>query len=343
MTVYILLFIFLLLLVLTSNKNVFNKNIVLFITFVLWIFAGFKGLSVGTDSLEYYSCFINLHSSNTERMFSGFQQGWYYLNLFFYTYFNYWIFQFFCYAVIIYGFSSYIIRNSSYIFLSFFLFVGLYFYAASFNILRQYVSLSIIFYAIRFIYGKKINFIIMVFVASSIHFTSILCLSLICLDKIKINKKELVLALIIVTFMIGYFYYYVFKLDYLHVLFSFDEGLDVYADIIGSERDIMRGLAYNLLFIIGFFLTNKRDSFWIKAYFVFIIMYNLLGHLGQGNRLFLFLQLNMLIAIPEIYNSILISYKKKIYLFVVVFYSIFYYTYCLMTGINEVIPYKMFL
>lgn len=340
MAIYIILLCFLFLLFLVYRKKVENRTIVFFVTIILWLIPGLKDTSVGTDSYGYYTAFIEVSSSDS-RMFFGIQKGWYYLNSFFNSNFNFLVFQLVCYAIIVGGFSIYIYQNSKSTFLSFFLFVALYFYGSSFNVMRQYIALAIVFSCIQFIPYKKKLFIIIVFIASTIHFTSIVCLALLLIGKFNINRKRVVGSLIVGSFVVGYFFTQFIQLDFYYNLLSFDRGLSVYADIIGSERNLFRGVAYSLFFLLGYFWTKDKQSFWLKSYFVFVVIFNLLGSMGQGNRLFLFLQLNMLIAIPEIYRSINRSIKRNMYLLCVLVYSITYFIFGLKSGIHEIIPYKM--
>ncbi|MCH3997040.1 MAG: EpsG family protein [Lactobacillus amylovorus] len=65
------------------------------------------------------------------------------------------------------------------------------YYFISLNVIRQYIGMAIVLYAMQFIVKRQyVKFILLVFLAASFHSSLILCLVLLICDRIKLNKKR---------------------------------------------------------------------------------------------------------------------------------------------------------
>lgn len=314
-------------------------------TCILCLFAGCKGLTVGTDTYNYYGIYQNSNLGvNSDISFSSIQIGWYYLNRFFKAILHCkWPqFQFFCYIIIIGGFSIFIKRNSSYILFSLFLFFTLYFYESSLNIMRQYMALAIAFAAITNKQKKILHYIIAVLIAATIHYSALVMLVLLIVDKLNISNKWLIIVCILFSFLVGYYGSGIIgNIDFLMFVININEGAEGYIDSFGTDRLPYRGMAYSLFFILTYLLSENKNSFWLKNYMLFVIGFNLFGSLGQGNRIFIPFQLAMLISIPETYLSV--RKYKKLYFLLAIGYSTLVFSYELLSNSGEIIPYKSIL
>lgn len=83
-----------------------------------------------------------------------------------------------------------------------------------------------------------------------------------------------------------------------------NEGVQGYLDAYGGERNILPNLGINSVFILSYILSKTKKNLYLKLYFFYIILFNLFGSMGQGNRIFLYLQIPIIIIIPWIYYRI---------------------------------------
>ena len=340
MTIYCIIYAILLILTCAYGKRVKSPLPVIVIALVLWIVAAWKDSSVGTDSFMYYLSFESPFYYSDARWFSGTQRGWYYINVFFNQVADYRVFIMFCYGIIVGGFTYYIRKASPYTYMSLFLFVAFWFYLSSFNIMRQYIALGIIFPFIPGLPQKKIPFIIACLAASTIHTLSIVLLSLLFIDKLRISNRIIILVTVIVTMVIGYLYSTSFFGTMLSPIANlFGEGFSDYTKDIGGQRKFIVGFLTSLFFIISYLLAKDRKDPALKAYFLYIVGYNLFGSMEAGNRLFIFLQIPMIIALPTILKQIDNVLLRILYFLGIIGYGSFIFFYSIRLGSGEVVPY----
>lgn len=340
MDIYIIILSFFVLVSLFYQKRILNNKAIWgFFFLILWLIPGLKDLSVGSDAYSYYFGFNQ--DINDARMFSGIQLGWYFINIFFYEISNYQIFQLFCYAVIVGGFLLYIKRYSEYPTLSIVLYIGFAFYLASFNIMRQYIALAIVFPFIQLKDQHKLKFILIVLLASTIHASSIICLLLLFIDKIRLKSIFFNIIIILTTFIIGYLLPQFINLSSLFSIANYvNEGFSGYLENIGGERNLLTGILQNAFLVYSLILLKDKSSFWFKCYFLFIILNNIFGSMGVGNRIFLFLQIQMILAIPNICQATK-GINRFFYTLSTLCYAIITYYINLSTNSGEIIPYKI--
>ena len=340
MNIYIIILSFFVLIsIFYQKRRLYNKTVWFFFFLILWLIPGLKDLSVGTDAYSYYMGFNQ--DSDDARMFSGIQFGWYLINIFFYNLTNYQTFQLFCYAVIVGGFMLYIKRYSEYPTLSIAFYIGFAFYLASFNIMRQYIALAIIFPFIHLKDHNKLKFIFIVLLASTIHASSIICLLFLLIDKIKLKSNFFNVTIILITFIIGYFLPHLINLSSLFAIANYvNEGFAGYLENFGGERNLLTGILQNIFLIYSLILLKKQSSFWVKCYFLFIILNNVFGSMGFGNRIFLFLQIQMILAIPYICQMTK-GKSRFFYTLSSLCYAIITFYINLSSNSGEIIPYKM--
>lgn len=172
MTIYIFIIIacilFLLFGSLRPEKN--NKKIFIFSS-ILVVISGFR--SIGTDVINYknYFDYIDVYSLDN----SLYEKGYYLLNKLIHTIFG--DFQFvliFTSLFVVLVISKTILSLSVKPMLSLFFFVTFYFYFTSFNLIRQYIAMAIVFASVKFILRKQAYiFILLIFISSLFHTTSL--------------------------------------------------------------------------------------------------------------------------------------------------------------------------
>lgn len=146
---------------------------------ILIIIAGFR-YGIGTDYSTYYHYYDNIRKGGEPWPWLDFEWGFILLNQA--------IGLFYCppevYMFIVSAITVYLIlytcdKLSADRMMSMLLFVTLYFYFSSFNILRQYLAIAIVFFSITFIKkGKLIPYILCIVLASLFHKTALIMLPL---------------------------------------------------------------------------------------------------------------------------------------------------------------------
>lgn len=312
--------------------------------FILLIFASLKDVSVGTDSMNYYNYFMNVKELKHEIFYSGIQRGWYYFNLFFYYIGSYNIFLFICYTIVFTGLSIYIQRTSQNNILPILLFVLLYFYCSSLNVMRQYIALGVYLIALTYLDKDKVKYIIWVLVASLFHYSAIFCLVLLFHKYIKMSFLWVIIP-ICISFLFG-----LVMSDkvapIINILSSLTDSIGLgdrtsgYLALWGGDkRNILTNLGINLMFIFTYLLARKDNNLPLKMYFLYVFCNNFFGALGQGNRLFLYVQIAMIICLTNTLYDIKSKPMKLIYFIGIITYAIMIWIYSSSGNSGEVMPY----
>lgn len=346
MFVYNVLFILLFLFFLISYTKIGKKYswILLIIAGAcLFCVAAFKDLSVGSDSESYLNFFENIEQLSDNRFYSGIQIGWYYYSLFFYKYLSFNAFLFFNYAIIIGGFCYFFYKESRNYMASLLLMFLLCFFSSSLNIMRQYIAISIVLIGLTKINNSRIKFIICVVIASLFHFSAIAgAIFLVIKDKMNISNRSISLIIVGLSFLFGFFLTSTLSpiIQRLVVFDSFNTGVSGYVEQFGGERNIVSNLVINLMFVLSYICSRNRESLYLKSYFLYIVLSNLFGSMEQGNRLFLYFYMGILIAIPEISGGIKKAVPRYIYNVVFMVYCIGIWYISMNVNSGGVVPYK---
>lgn len=341
MTIYIYILIILLLLWIFSHLNSNYSNTFLYVgTLILIIVASFKDQTVGTDSLGYYQNFESIRFDSSTRAFSGTQIGWYYVNLFFYDISNYTVFLLFCYSLIYGSFAYFIKRNSNDKLLSLIL-IYLFCYGASLNIMRQYIAIGLFCVAIDLLVRDKTKLsLLMIGIGSFFHFSILLMLPVYFIKFFRIKNFTVYIG-VVSSFVIGFFVNIMTPIVMsLSFLMALNEGVNGYLDSWGGERNIMTNLLINIVFTVSYFYSKNRNSFFLKMWFLYIILSNLFGASPQGNRIFLYLFMGMFIAIPNIKYQLKNWPNYTLYISMILIYALGFWYVVLSSGQNEIIPYN---
>ncbi|MGU8826011.1 EpsG family protein [Clostridium perfringens] len=184
----------------TNKKKEDRLSIIIFIA--LLIVSAFRDM-VGTDFLAYKSYIenIKLYSINN----SLYEKGYYLLNnlVFRISDNSQYIFVFVSF-IILYLIHKTLKRYSISYTLSMFLFVTLYFYYNSFNIIRQYISIAIVFFSIKYLINRNLKkFLICIFIATMFHMTALLILPFYWIVNKRFNSI-VYLSVIILTILISF-------------------------------------------------------------------------------------------------------------------------------------------
>lgn len=269
----------------------------------LIVIAAIRGLSVGTDTYSYCEDFKSANTvfygrtSSSEPLFA------------LYTflckqYLNYDWYMFITYGLIVCLFLWVAYKKSTIFPLSIFLFVACEFYLSSFNGMRQYLAAAFIFLSLYYLDNKSkwdtIIFFILAFAAFLIHNTSLVVLLLFILRKYE-SSVLLQFSLVIGSFIVGFFLSEWFWVHFQSLIP--DAGrLGVYLEYTGGSRNLVSNLGANIMFLAVMYLSDKKtqSSIFYKAYFVSMIVFNLVGGMYLLTRLTDNLAVAQIVIIPMV-------------------------------------------
>ncbi|SFF58658.1 EpsG family protein [Halobacillus alkaliphilus] len=289
---------------LLKDRTVSLKTIYIFlVSLMLIIILGLRGLSVGIDTTAYYNSFekmqfnslsqtldvqiehgYKLYEYTIDRVFGEFQYLLVFMAIFYISVVSFYIYKF--------------SQNAMYSYLLFILFG---FYTFGFSAIRQTIAIALIMIAFKYIIEKRlIPFLTFVLLASSFHITALIFLPSYWLNKIKLNRRILLLFSLIALIIIGL----------RNELFSF---LTSYSK--NNYTEIETGGSFLYLFIlfsviIGVIyrkmLINKNEN--NKYFFYMMITALLIMPVTQFHpavtRLYYYFFIFMIIYVPNLFNSI---------------------------------------
>ncbi|TYC50695.1 EpsG family protein [Weissella muntiaci] len=127
-------------------------------------------------------------------------------------------------------------------FLSIFMFLTLYMYFSSFNILRQYISVALIFYAVKFIKVKQFTaYYFVVLLAISIHSSALIFLLLPLVVRRIIRRSTLVLIMILE------FIFFLYSTYWISLIAIIIPKMAIYT----GTQSVVHGTANMLALIVG--------------------------------------------------------------------------------------------
>lgn len=329
--------IFLLLCKVKKEKyNLYDMIVIL----ILILFSGLR-YGIGTDYILYEKMYLNnsLAVSRTGN-------GYYYLSLLLFEIFPNSAFPLFFLISLITCIGLYIFcrKNSINPALSIFLFITLGYYTTSFNIFRQMLSVSLFLLGYTYFDTKKIMSFIFLVLSTLMH--NVAVIAIIVLIFVKIYKKIINTKLILIAGLIGFILYsYVFP-----IVINKVPSLSIYLNQTSYQSGVgtyLMILVYFIFFIVICMnkkrivnLSEKNKEFINLFSLGFIIMI-----FGMKNILFMrlsyYLNIFIILLIPELYNLYKLKNKKveklMLYSCFILYFIIFVYSF------GEVVPYKTIL
>lgn len=305
-----------------------SKSIFWMFSFILLVIASIRGLSVGTDTLDYYEDFRKATNTNfdAKQLSEPIYSYWTYYCRTLTNSYDLWIFV--NYGIMIGTIAWAIMKNSTYLLLSLFLFVTCGFYLASFNTMREYIATGIIMLMIHVLqFDKwKWKFLLLLLIGILIHNSTIIALSLLLIRKFNLGKFRQIFF-VLGSFVIGFFFLSTLSDNLFVYLAPFMGRYESYLLYEGDDeaRNFISNFGVNFMFLFSVLLVseNTMRSMWFKAYFLSMIVFNLVGGMFWLTRLTDHLAIAQIIAIPLVFSDV----KKRsrmlfIYGFIVVAYSL---------------------
>jgi len=236
--------------------------------------------------------------------------------------------------------------------LSLLTFLGIYYFRI-YNFLRQGIALALVLFSIKYIENKNlVRFIISVLIAATFHYTAVLAIVLYPLNYIaKSNKKIFnyiiivgLISLVLITFNI------IHVMTILHDIGILSDRLYNYTDefLNSTSKFNLIETAFRILFILLYALRFKDlngkisiNKFMFICLILDVILYQFRIFMSYSDRISLYFGYMMMLVIPQLPDSLAISYKNRVVMKAVIAIIIIMYCYYkfVMMDSCEVYPY----
>lgn len=305
------------------------QNLFFWISFiVLFILAGFRDSSVGTDTLSYENIFLRI-SAGSETVQ---EIGWQVLNRIV-AYFNGNFQDLLVITSLLILFPLFLVvrKHSLNPMLSIFLYYAFYIYLQSFNITRQSVAITIILIAYVYLINKRNwHFLILVLLAATFHTTALLCIPIVFVNRIP-DKVPVYLILMITTIFIGLvFSNYI--LTQAATLLGYDNYLELYES--GTSVGVYL-IVLNLFFLFVLFASSERGVLF-KLFFVFIVLANLTANVPYGYRIIFYFTIIQILYLPYFISNNKLGGKPLAFALVILYALVVFYR---SAGSGGIVPY----
>lgn len=293
------------------------------------VFAGLRSVMMGTDNITYSDYFSTVRSTSTlvEALTNSFliraNLGKlfiiinYIVSRFTDKYYWFSIFASFITVLFIY-LGAYKRRNNSSMFFVMLAFFFM-FYGNTWNIVRQGLTLSIVFFASYYIEnGKYLKYLLLIIAAGLIHEVAFFGGTLLGFSYMFIRKQSKIREFLLVTIFI---FLLVFFKEILSIAVLFSPTIEKYIDIVSSGFSFSLGSTAATLERIPFILFSSlfyrqlKTNKMFRIYFIFLIIDLILAqfgvYYGPMYRLSLYFGYFKLLLIPMFIN--LFNTKKSQY------------------------------
>lgn len=352
MGVFYGLLVFLIILSLSKNAKL---NMGGFSIFMLAFINAFRGVDVGSDTINYYN-------NNFDATFSLDFTSSYELE---------WLFQFITRSIYVTGIDSrwcvWILSIFTFLFLylaskryqkimdlslvlvAMMYFIVLDFYPLSFNIARQIASISILLYAYSFLYdNNKMPFFLWVFVASGIHLSSLLFIFIYFIRNINFAKYNFRIIFIVSYGL--FFAVLMYKEVLLNFVVSYFPAMSIYDHLVEDTETTNKSMAFhfyefvklNINLYVAFKLLSNRDNKYVNI-FIISIFAGLFFNAFYGNiaRIVLGLSIINVIILASYFSKRKLSQIDKLVYVITLFIYSWTVLRSLSGGAYDVIPYYM--
>lgn len=330
------------------NINVKNKNVIfLSIVFIiLTLMSGFRHYSIGTDTNGYLLHFNIINFNNVSIFQYSMEPLFILLNKIGYLFSsNPQIILILSSIIISFFVAMRINASSAYPWMSVFLYVSMYMYYQSFNGVRQYIAIAIMFYFSKYISeNKPINYYFGVVLAIGFHQTAAIFIPFYVVNKLNENKTVRAIFISFLVILVANFN------KILNLIFNLFPSYVVYKEALtissGGIRDIFISI---MILAIGYVVSKVYGSSKkIKEYEIYIVIYFLLSVISYGSnanlvqRIAWYFSMFVILYLPELVVRIK---SKEIRIFSIIMILMFFtafHGYLLSTNFHRVTPYQLY-
>lgn len=367
MLIYLIVFLFVELFAVIASKNNVQKSrkiniTVIIIVLLLSLLGGLRSINIGTDVTVYgkrwfdiaytsssFNEYINIINTTdigylfTNYIISRFTNN---INIFLF------IHQLICNTLVIYTLYRY--KEKCPFWLSTLCYICL-FYCRTFNILRQAIALSVIFYSIKYlIENKYIKYIISCIIASLFHFTAIFGIILLPLKKICESKskfKNLYLFLIIlitisISISIKSVIIFLYKNGIVNerIYNYLFEYVNENGNIFNIET-VFKTIFLCLVIVFSKKLQSKdtTNTFLIMTLIIEFLLFQIRNQIMYADRIAFYFSYLTMLTLPQLSKTIKIPKKRLlIYLIISLLLILYWYYKYIYSGSCEVYPFEFF-
>ena len=287
-----------------ENNNKKMKLLAIMIIIIISLLGGLRGITIGTDLNVYGEKWFNIAVNSSsfvtyKSTISTTDIGYIFLNYIvsrFTNNFNIYLFihQLICNGIIVSVLYKH--KNKTPFAISLLCYLCI-FYGRTFNILRQAVALSIVFYGIsKLINNQEKKFIIYVLIATLFHFTAIFSIVILPIKKIcySENKRKdiYIFTIILITILVTINIEPVIKFLYMHGIVNkrIYNYLFDFVNISGKifSFELLLKICILLLIILNekkLKKQNKENYFFIVCVLVEFILFQLRSQIKYADRI----------------------------------------------------------
>lgn len=330
----------------TYKKNKKNTLFLKITIALLTILEGFRAFSVGNDTGVYLRIFNIANDIKWDFLYvTRFEKGYLILNILLsYITNNARVLLIIVSIFINIGLYYFIKNNSNNYYLSIFMYVCLLFFYSAMNTIRQNIALTIIIIGFCLIRNRKfIPYLLTVAIASLFHFSAIIAIFLYPLYKIKFNKKNIIIILVLFMVVLLSFSR-IIKYINTSNLFMYNYSL---RDEGYSLANSLYALTY--IFMIIFCLLNKEyegedNSFMLYTLLASVLINSLAIKMNIFERLADYYSVFSIIYLPNVITAIKNERTKKIFKILFILLMIIYAQTIIINRPewNSAFDYKMF-
>ena len=342
MTIYILNLLIILFwyFIFSYKKNDTKINLFFIIVGIqLILLGGLRGVSVGTDTITYsmeydfFRAYRIVQYSRLEYGYIALMSVLSYLNADFM-----WLLLATSAIIIFFVFIG--IKNiSPNAFLSVYLFVSMYLYYYSFNVIRQCMAVAISFFAYKYILNRNIiKYILCILLAVQFHTTALIMLPIYFI--FVLTKKNIMFIFLIICYFLFIFInpFIDFVLTLIPKYISYFDG-EMMETFVGMRYI----LVYGLIVLFGAFIIRRYDvdkKFILEFMFIciaFILNTLTLFGFSMFTRLAWYFTIYSIVFIPNCLSRIDNKYIKKLVLILIILITFMYHYYFLSVNYHRII------
>lgn len=326
---------------LLKRRKVCRKILYYLCFFIMLLMSGLR-YYVGTDYANYNYIFNNINNMTLKE--SNIEIGYYFLNkvIRFFSENEASIFITVSFIILYLVFLT-IMRDSNKPELSLFLFISMYFYSSSFNMMRQYISISIIFYATRYIIEKNFSkYLKFVILASMFHISALIMIPFYFLLNYKYSYRQYfilfllsIIGVYILPYALGVASAIIPKLSAYKGSIFMNKGISI-LNIV----PIIIPFTISLIFKDKIIKINKSSEVYINAIFFSFLITTMSLKFIFLYRFSIYVYIYSIILIPQLIDLFSYKFRPILYLLIISFYNLIYIG-MLSANYSHVIPYKL--
>lgn len=332
-----LLYVFILLYLLIGSVF-FKKSLFLYsiIAIIMYFTFGLRDVSVGTDTKNYIQMFNIINSNGVDGILISevVEPAWLMLNKIIYYLGGTWSDMILVSGLIVLlpvFFTFW--KFSANPFLSLLLYYLLGFYFSSFNILRQMIAVSIVFFAYsKYFNDKKIlPYCIFVLLASSFHFSALVSFSIPILVKYVRPTFSKAIVLFPISLIVGF---YVIPAFLYQIPVFGKYAVYLTGEVLNSVSETQ--ILFNIVALI-FLSSSDKENDYLKLFYISVLLMNLFGFSEVIVRSVFYFQVSVLLLSSNLnckYNS-----NKLILELVILLYGILFFSRILANNSMDILPY----